>query len=52
MTFQDIGMQMSSRDIMCKLCHFLTFPYGTFSFQEGIKDFNGAIGCNFHFFLM
>jgi hypothetical protein len=24
----------------------------SFSFQEGRKVFNGAIGCNFHFFLV
>jgi hypothetical protein len=30
---------------------FLFFPMAPFSFQEGRKVFNGAIGCNFHFFL-
>jgi hypothetical protein len=52
MVFQDLGMQMSSGDIACKLCNFLSFLYGTFSFQEWRKIFNGAICCNFHFFLV
>jgi hypothetical protein len=51
MIFQDLGMQMSFRDIMCKLCNFLTFPYGTLFLSRGEKGFNGAIGCNFSFFL-
>jgi hypothetical protein len=36
---------------MCKLCNFLTFPYGTIFLSRGEKGFNGAIGCNFHFLL-
>jgi hypothetical protein len=28
---------------------FLFFPMAHFFFQEGIKVFNGAIVCNFHF---
>jgi hypothetical protein len=51
MMSQDLGMQMSFEDIMCKLCNFPSLSYGTFSFQEGRKVFNRAIGCNFHFFL-
>jgi hypothetical protein len=39
------------RDIMSKLCNFLTLPYGTLFLSRGRKVFNGAIGCNFHFFL-
>jgi hypothetical protein len=39
MTFQDLGMQMSFRDIMCKHCNFLTFPYGTLFLSRGEKDF-------------
>jgi hypothetical protein len=51
MTFQDLGMQMSFGDIMCKFCNFLIlFLMAPFSFQEGRKVFNGAIGCNFYFF--
>jgi hypothetical protein len=30
---------------------FLLFPTTLFSFQEGRNVFNGAIGCNFRFFL-
>jgi hypothetical protein len=44
-----LGMQMSFDDIMYKQCNFLIFPMAPFSFQEGRKVFNGAIGCNFHF---
>jgi hypothetical protein len=51
MAFQGLGMQMSFGDIMCKLCNFSFSPMVPFSFQEGRKVFNGAIGCNFHFFL-
>jgi hypothetical protein len=50
MTFQDLGMRMSFRGIMCKPCNFL-FPMAPFSFQEVRKVFNGAIGYNFHFSL-
>jgi hypothetical protein len=39
MTFQDLGIQMSFGDIMCKLCNFLTFPYGTLFLSRGEKDF-------------
>jgi hypothetical protein len=50
MTYQGLGMQMNFDDIMCKLCNFLIFfSMEHFSFQEGRKVFNGAIGCNFHF---
>jgi hypothetical protein len=50
MTFQDLGMQMSFGDIMCNFFIFLTFfLMAPFSFQEGRKVFNGAIGCNFYF---
>jgi hypothetical protein len=49
MTFQDLGMQMSFKDIMCKQCNFFYyFPVTSFSFQVGRKVFNGAICCNFH----
>jgi hypothetical protein len=51
MIFQDLGMQMSFGDIMYKLCNFLFSPMAPFSFQEGRKVFNGAIGCNSSFFL-
>jgi hypothetical protein len=52
MTYQGLGMQMGFEDIMCKLCNFLIFfPMAPFSFQEGRKVFNGATGCNFHFFV-
>jgi hypothetical protein len=50
MTYQGLGMRMSFDAIMCKQCNFLIFfPMTLFSFQEGRKIFNGAIGCNFHF---
>jgi hypothetical protein len=52
MTFQDLRMQMSFEDIMCKLCNFLIFPMAPFSFQEERKIFNGSISCNFHFFFL
>jgi hypothetical protein len=49
MTFQDLEMQMSFEHIMCKQCNFLIFfLMEPFSFQEGRKVFNGAIGCNLH----
>jgi hypothetical protein len=49
MTFQDLGMQMSFEDIMRKQCNFLIFfSMAPYSFQEGRKVFNGAIGCHFH----
>jgi hypothetical protein len=39
MTFQDLGMHMSFRDIMCKFCNFLTFSYGTLFLSRGENDF-------------
>jgi hypothetical protein len=50
MIFQDPRMQMSFGDTMCSnhVILFL-FPMALFSFQEGRKVFNGAIGSNFHF---
>jgi hypothetical protein len=50
MTFQDLGMQMRFRDIMCELCNFLTSPNGALFLSRGEKGFNRAIGCNFYFF--
>jgi hypothetical protein len=38
-SYQDLGMQMSFGDIMCKLCNFLTFPYGTLFLSGGEKGF-------------
>jgi hypothetical protein len=49
MTFQDHGMQMSFRDIMCEFCNLLFSLWHPFPFKEGRKVFNGAIGCNFYF---
>jgi hypothetical protein len=49
MTFQDLGMRMSFRDILCKFYNFLIFPYGTIFLSRGEKGFNGGIGCNFYF---
>jgi hypothetical protein len=32
-------MRMSFEDIMCKLCNFLIFPYGTLFLSRGEKGF-------------
>jgi hypothetical protein len=39
MTFQGLGMWMSFGDIICKLCNFLIFPYGTLFLSRGEKGF-------------
>jgi hypothetical protein len=39
MTFQVHGMQMNSKDIMCKSCNLLIFPYGTLFLSRGEKGF-------------
>jgi hypothetical protein len=50
MTFQDLGIQMSFGDIMCKFCNFLNFfLWHPFPFKRGERFFNGAICCNFYF---
>jgi hypothetical protein len=52
MIFRVPGTQMSFGDIMCNSHVIFFFPTAPFSFQEGRKVFNGAIGCNFHFLLL
>jgi hypothetical protein len=39
MTFQGLGMHTSFRDILCKLCNFLIFPYGILFLSRGEKHF-------------
>jgi hypothetical protein len=44
MTYLDLGMRMSFGDTMCNIdVIFFHFFYGTLSFQEERKVFNGAI---------
>jgi hypothetical protein len=40
------------RRYMCKFCNFLIFSiWHPLTFKEERKIFNGAIGCNFYFFV-
>jgi hypothetical protein len=52
MTYQGLGMQMSFEDICVNYVIFLFSPMASFSFQEGRKNFNGAIGSNFLFLFL